>query len=455
MAKREDSEKIVINVGGVRHETYKSCLKTWPGTRLARLAESLSDGDDAEPGSIGEFFYDRDPGMFTYILNYYRTGSLHCPPMVCGCLFEKELAFWGINDAGMEACCWVSYCSHRDRIETLRKLGPSDHEQQDGHNLLLLGPECREASRRSKIWALFDDPYSSKAAEVIAVISLIFILVSIINTCAGTHPFFHEFQVVHVAVTADYIMENDTVEPVPSKVFFVVEAVCVAWFTFEFLVRVVCCPVKLLFVSNPLNIVDFVAVLPFYLEVRPEFLPSSIRCILGMVRAVRFLRLLRVFRLMRDVVCVQVLRHTLRASLGYFFIISAFLGVASFMFGSLFFYAESLLDTVDMNVHDISGSAWWAVISMTTLGYGDIIPITWPGKVVGGLCAVTGVLTLALPVPALVNNFRIYHELVTAKRKLSTKRRYNPDLNVPVASTSGDLYHTQGSGCPLVTESIH
>ncbi|KAJ8360664.1 hypothetical protein SKAU_G00171890, partial [Synaphobranchus kaupii] len=79
MAKREDSEKIVINVGGVRHETYKSSLKTFPGTRLALLAESVPD-DDAEPGSLSEFFFDRHPGMFTYVLNYYRTGHLHFPP---------------------------------------------------------------------------------------------------------------------------------------------------------------------------------------------------------------------------------------------------------------------------------------------------------------------------------------------------------------------------------------
>ncbi|XP_061076682.1 potassium voltage-gated channel subfamily C member 3-like isoform X2 [Conger conger] len=447
MAKREDSEKIVINVGGIRNETYKSTLKSLPGTRLALLVESVSDDDNAEPGSVSEFFFDRDPGMFTYILNYYRTGNLNFPPKACGCLFEKELAFWGIKETDMEPCCWVSYSTHRDRIEALRKLGPSDPEQQDSRNLLLLSPERSQATCMSKTWALFDDPHSSMAAEIISVISLIFLLVAIINTCADTHPFFEEYE-IHVDPTTAYILENDIVGSSPKHPLFMVEAVCTGWFTVEFLVRVICCPDKLLFIKNPLNTVDFVAILPFYIEVRPEVLSYTTRNALGVVRVVRFLRLLRVFKLMPDVVCVQVLGHTLRASLGCYVILSASLAVTSFMFGSLFYYAERLSN--DHNVRHISIGAWWAVVTLTTLGYGDIYPVGWPGMIVGGLCAVTGVLFLALPVPVLVNNFRIYHKLVTAKRKLSLKKRY-PDLSVPETTTSRNLDHE----CPLVTESIH
>lgn len=215
-------------------------------------------------------------------------------------------------------------------------------------------------------------------------------------------------------------------EPEGKKVVFILEAVCTVWFTFEFLVRAVCCPDKLRFINNALNIVDLLAMLPFYFELW-HTIPATFGNILGMVRVLRFVRLLHIFRLMQGFRCIQVLRHTLWASLSHFCTLAAFLAVGSFMFGSLIFYAEKF-DEEEGHNQDLSilSGAWWAVVSLTTLGYGDISPITWIGRVVGALCALAGVMILALPIPALVNNFKIYHTLVMAKQKPSKRGRHNP-----------------------------
>lgn len=200
MAKGEASEKIIINVGGTRHETYRSTLRTLPGTRLAWLADPdgggrpESDGGGAgSSGSSGggggcEFFFDRHPGVFAYVLNYYRTGKLHCPADVCGPLFEEELTFWGIDETDVEPCCWMTYRQHRDAEEALDIFespdgggggtGPNDEVGDDERELALqrLGPHeggagpgagsggCR--GWQPRMWALFEDPYSSRAARV-------------------------------------------------------------------------------------------------------------------------------------------------------------------------------------------------------------------------------------------------------------------------------------------------
>lgn len=92
--------RVIMNVGGIRHETYKATLKKIPATRLSRLTEALANYDPI----LNEYFFDRHPGVFAQILNYYRTGKLHYPTDVCGPLFEEELEFWGLDANQVGQC---------------------------------------------------------------------------------------------------------------------------------------------------------------------------------------------------------------------------------------------------------------------------------------------------------------------------------------------------------------
>ncbi|XP_031467860.1 potassium voltage-gated channel subfamily C member 3-like, partial [Phasianus colchicus] len=180
MGWQAERDKVVINVGGVRHETYRSTLQTLPGTRLAGLAEPGAAARFDYDSAAGEFFFDRHPAVFAYVLNYYRTGKLHCPADVCGPLFEEELAFWGIDETDVEACCWMNYRQHRDAEEALDSFespepggGGGDGGNGDG-NGAELKRLCLEEGRpggwwrrwRPRVWALFEDPYSSRMARV-------------------------------------------------------------------------------------------------------------------------------------------------------------------------------------------------------------------------------------------------------------------------------------------------
>jgi len=106
--------RITINVGGIRHETYKATLKKIPATRLSRLTEALANYDPI----LNEYFFDRHPGVFAQILNYYRTGKLHYPLDVCGPLFEEELEYWGLDANQVTTVCLIV----QQPLLTMRKL---------------------------------------------------------------------------------------------------------------------------------------------------------------------------------------------------------------------------------------------------------------------------------------------------------------------------------------------
>ena len=73
MALLDGENRITLNVGGVRFETYKQTLKKIPATRLSRLTEALANYDPI----LNEYFFDRHPGVFAQILNYYRLDYKH------------------------------------------------------------------------------------------------------------------------------------------------------------------------------------------------------------------------------------------------------------------------------------------------------------------------------------------------------------------------------------------
>ena len=111
-------KRVTLNVGGIRYQTYTSTLKLISESRLANLNETNSDYDPIND----EYFFDRHPGAFMAILNFFRTGKLHAPTDLCVNLFSEELNFWGINELSLEPCCWNNFSSQRDANNTLAKI---------------------------------------------------------------------------------------------------------------------------------------------------------------------------------------------------------------------------------------------------------------------------------------------------------------------------------------------
>ncbi|XP_052241028.1 potassium voltage-gated channel protein Shaw-like [Dreissena polymorpha] len=430
MSNQQDADnRVIINVGGIRHETYKATLKKIPATRLSRLTEALANYDPV----LNEYFFDRHPGVFAQILNYYRSGKLHYPTDVCGPLFEEELEFWGLDSNQVEPCCWMTYTTHRDTQDVLAILDRLDLDTDkptDDDIMKRFGWDDQYRTGdlnfwqriKPKIWALFDEPYSSNYAKVIAVVSVFFIIISILSFCLKTHPDMRVPVLSNVTTNftrGDITWRLEKSKTEPHESFFYIECVSNAWFTFEIIIRFVVAPGKLDFLKAPVNIIDLVATLSFYLD----FLLTELKQESDILEFFSIIRIMRLYKLTRHFSGLKILIHTFKASAKELVLLIFFLVLGIVVFAALIYYAERIQHNPTNDFESIPVGLWWAIVTMTTIGYGDMVPKTYVGMFVGSLCALTGVLTIALPVPVIVSNFALFYSHTQARSKLPKKRR--------------------------------
>ncbi|KAJ3600817.1 hypothetical protein NHX12_031792 [Muraenolepis orangiensis] len=184
----------------------------------------------------------------------------------------------------------------------------------------------------------------SENEHYVAFGSLLFILISISTFCLETHEVFNTIYNKTENVTVGNITREEIVyEVVTDGWLNYVEGMCVIWFTIEVILRVIFCPDKAEFFRCTLNLIDFVAIVPFYLELALSGLSSkTAKDVLSFLRVVRFVRILRIFKLTRHFVGLRVLGHTLRASTNEFLLLIIFLALGVLIFATMIYYAERI-----------------------------------------------------------------------------------------------------------------
>lgn len=384
---RELCQRIIINVSGQKFETQLKTLHRYPDTLLGDPEKRKKFWDARRQ----EYFLDRHRPSFEAILNFYQSGGrLRRPVEVPEDIFFDELKFYQIGE---------------EEIEKFKKQEGIPVEKP------LILPKNK---LKRNIWLLFEFPQSSIAARIVGILSIGVILLSIVTFCLETLPEFEGNQCINITEVSS---EGDVIivkefAPNFDDPFFHIESGCVAWFTFELVVRFLSCPSKLKFVKNFMNIFDLLAILPFFIIVPVVTILQTCThgeksASLAYLRILRLLRVTRIFKLSKHSRGLQILGLTLKASMKELLMFSIFLAISVVLFAAMVFYAE--FDNEKSMFTSIPDAFWWAIVTMTTIGYGDIVPIGLWGKLVGGVCVIAGVLTIALPVPIVVSNFNNFY----------------------------------------------
>ena len=370
---RQRRTKITINVSGEKYQTYAETLERFPESLLgdpARRKQYFEEDDN-------EYFFDRDRHAFAAIIHFYQSeGQMYCPLNIPVHVLVSEIKFFDLGQDALNQAL--------------------DNERASA-------PELPNNKLQREIWKLFEIPESGTAANLLTIFSVVIIMFSVSILCIETLPFFKGiypitnmkkfsrypsvrqsmFNSPHMSSfmpinnsTSPYIVpfkklakKNVAKKKINNtdwlKIFDICETGIVAWFTLEFLARFLSCPNKLKFLKSCMNIIDLLAIFPYYITL--VFDEQGLG--LNNIRIIRLVRVLRIFKLSRHSRGLQILGLTLKASIQELGLLIFFLFIGVILFSSAIYYVE------EQTFQSIPDAFWWAIITMCTVGYGDKVCI--------------------------------------------------------------------------------
>ncbi|XP_046871580.1 potassium voltage-gated channel subfamily V member 2 [Hypomesus transpacificus] len=437
-----------INVGGKPYQIAYRVAAKYPKTRIGRLAtytdhnKKLDLCDDYTVKN-NEYFFDRDPDVFNNIFTFYRTGVLWIKDELCPRNFLEEINYWGVRIKNTHRCCRISFEERQDELNEQLKIQrelEAEVEIEENEELfrgMFMGHE------RRIIWNLMEKPFSSIPAKLMALASSLFVLVSL------------------VAMTLNTVeeMQFKTHAGLPSgrTYFEYVESLCIAFFTMEYLLRLASTPDLHTFGRSVLNTVDLVAILPQYVQLGLECFDkqadikheSDMKAVgqvgkLGQVlRIMRLMRIFRILKLARHSTGLRAFGFTLRQCYQQVGCLFLFIAMGIFSFSAMVYTVEH--DVPQTNFTSIPHAWWWAAVSISTVGYGDVYPETLLGRLFAFFCISFGIILNGLPISILFNKFSDYYSKLksneyTANMKNRGKIRFSKRIVRKITICCGNTH---------------
>ncbi|KAM5181852.1 A-type voltage-gated potassium channel KCND3 isoform 2-T2 [Mantella aurantiaca] len=419
---KKQDELIILNVSGRRFQTWRTTLERYPDTLLGSTEKDFFFNEETK-----EYFFDRDPEVFRSILNFYRTGKLHYPRYECISAYDEELAFYGILPEIIGDCCYEEYKDRkRENAERLMDDNEYENSQEAMPSLNL----------RQTMWRAFENPHTSTLALVFYYVTGFFIAVSVITNVVETVP----------CGTVPGNKELPCGERY-DVAFFCLDTACVMIFTVEYLLRLFAAPSRYRFMRSVMSIIDVVAIMPYYIGL----VMTNNEDVSGAFVTLRVFRVFRIFKFSRHSQGLRILGYTLKSCASELGFLLFSLTMAIIIFATVMFYAEK--GSSSSKFTSIPASFWYTIVTMTTLGYGDMVPKTIAGKIFGSICSLSGVLVIALPVPVIVSNFsRIYHQNQRADKRRAQKKARLARIKVAKTGSSSAYLHSKRNG--LLNEAL-
>ncbi|XP_048740857.2 potassium voltage-gated channel subfamily A member 1-like [Ostrea edulis] len=387
---KEGCNRVVLNVSGMRFETQMRTLNRLPHTLLGDKEKRDKFWDPR----THEYFFDRHRPSFPAILYFYQSGGrLEKPIEVPSDIFLNELQFFELG---------------KNVINSYKKKEGFIVEAEETFDM-------PKGVFQRRMWELFEYPESSLPARILAGFSVLLIVASVTTFCVETLPVFDGTQCVNTT----HFSDNGTVQMMPNfgHPLFIIESICIAWFVMELICRFIFCPSKLAFLKNIINWIDLASIAPYFLFMIVFFV--TWKCDQsnqgGILSVLRVFRVVRIFKLSKHSEGLKILGKTLQTSMRELSMFALFIAIGIVIFGGAIYYAE--LQEPQSFFTSIPDAFWWAVVSMTTVGYGDVYPRGVIGKLVGSLTVLCGLLAIALPVPVIVTNFNNFYRNSIHKHK--------------------------------------
>lgn len=347
-ARNQSDEIVTINISGDRYETRLSTLEAHPNTLLGNEEKRKYYWNNKK----NEYFFDRHRACFNAILYYYQSnGRLRRPNYVPLDTFIEEISFF---DLGPEA---ISQVTKVENVSIIKYIDLPDWLW------------------RRYIWCYLEYPQNSIFSKILYLISMILTIVSCVTLAVETLPNFDEKYNIDYCLKPNLTSSLSPMAACVSSIFspfFIIQTVCVSYFTVEFLLRLISTPSYYKFVLTPLNWIDLGTIVPYYvflgfsLSRKESDLHPNTLVIFRILRILRFLRVFKLYLIFKQLKTLRVLSSALKESFIDFLIMVVVLTLMAFLFGSALFFAEQ--DTNGTAFDSIPKATYWGIITIASVG---------------------------------------------------------------------------------------